>query len=816
MSKLRLITAFLFAIFMVLGVTAQVHTQKGIVRKVTRSASDPFIPVQGVQVIVSGEANKASDKDGRFSLKVKVTDKAGSYTLTAVRVPQGSKYMLASPSKGKRLFISANDLEVSLITPEEKEMEYKKRYELLKEKYEEQSLSLRKLRNELNKRLGELSESDVHYARLKAECDSIRKLYLDYINNEDKIDEVIKELAGELALTKATKYKNAVLDGLEYLLKTQKKNGGWRGWDVDAITFNDEVTTGVLRLFLHINEGDLNFSWLDDTMRKRICQAFNKGIDMILRAQYVQNGVKTVWGQQHDNNTLLPTNARTFELASLTAGESCDVVRLLMEIPHPSDEVVESVKAAMAWFERVAITGMRVEKVAIPEDKAANHEYPYDLVVVKDKKAPRIWSRFYEMSDNTPFMCNRDGIKVYKLSDVKLERRVGYAWYTYAPEKLFKLYKEWLKKVEAEKAYTGYEVQNDMPLFYEQLKKSLTYPMAWGNAPEKDFGKWREQAREKLLECIQPAPPVAPYDMKVIATEKRKGYEAQKIVFNVSEYSRVPAYLLVPEGKGPFPAVLLLHDHGAHFTIGKEKMVRPFGVSEIVMKDADNWAVGCYDGQYVGDYLAENGYVVLALDALFWGERGRKEYARYDSQQALSANLLQMGMSWGGLIAWDDIRSAEFLASLPQVDKEKVATMGFSMGAHRAWMTMAATDAVKAGAAVCWMNTTDSLMTMTNNQNKGGSAYAMLVPNIRRYMDYPHVASIACPKPMLFTNGKKDKLFPVEGVEAAYDTMRKVWDSQGAGEHLQNKLYDLPHFCSKEIQKAILDFFNKELNVKQK
>lgn len=651
-------------------------------------------------------------------------------------------------------------------------------------------------------------------------ADSVLNTLSDYhrrstLDNRNTYSQ-IEYLAQVYTLTKATKYKNAVLDGMEYLLKTQKKNGGWRGWDVDAITFNDEVTTGVLRLFLHINEGDLNFSWLDDTMRKRIYQAFNKGIDMILRAQYVQNGVKTVWGQQHDNNTLLPTNARTFELVSLTAGESCDVVRLLMEIPHPSDEVVESVKAAMAWFERVAITGMRVEKVAIPEDKAANHEYPYDLVVVKDKKAPRIWSRFYEMSDNTPFMCNRDGIKVYKLSDVKLERRVGYAWYTYAPEKLFKLYKEWLKKVEAEKAYTGYEIQNDMPLFYEQLKKSLTYPMAWGNAPEKDFGKWREQAREKLLECIQPASPVAPYDMKVIATEKRKGYEAQKIVFNVSEYSRVPAYLLVPEGKGPFPAVLLLHDHGAHFTIGKEKMVRPFGVSEIVMKDADNWAVGCYDGQYVGDYLAENGYVVLALDALFWGERGRKEYARYDSQQALSANLLQMGMSWGGLIAWDDIRSAEFLASLPQVDKEKVATMGFSMGAHRAWMTMAATDAVKAGAAVCWMNTTDSLMTMTNNQNKGGSAYAMLVPNIRRYMDYPHVASIACPKPMLFTNGKKDKLFPVEGVEAAYDTMRKVWDSQGAGEHLQTKLYDLPHFCSKEIQKAILDFFNKELNVKQK
>ena len=223
MSKLRLITVFLFAVFMVLGVTAQVHTQKGVVRKITRSVSDPFIPVQGVQVVVSGQANKASDKNGRFSLEVKVTDKAGSYTLTAVRVPQGSKYMLASPSKGKRLFISANDLEVSLITPEEKEMEYKKRYELLKEKYEEQSLSLRKLRNELNKRLGELSESDVHYARLKAECDSIRKLYLDYINNEDKIDEVIKELAEELALTD---YQS--LDSLELKIYELKKNGEWK------------------------------------------------------------------------------------------------------------------------------------------------------------------------------------------------------------------------------------------------------------------------------------------------------------------------------------------------------------------------------------------------------------------------------------------------------------------------------------------------------------------------------------------------------------------------------------------------------------
>ena len=632
---------------------------------------------------------------------------------------------------------------------------------------------------------------------------------LDNRNTYSQID----YLAQVYTTTRESRYKESVIKGLNYLLKTQKKNGGWRGWDVDAITYNDEVTTGALELLLRINEGDIHYTWLDDAIKKRIYQALQKGIDIVLRTQYMQNGVKTVWGQQHDNKTLLPVQARTFELPSLVSTESCSVLKFLMEIPHPSAQVIEAVKAGVAWLEKSAIQGIRVEKVKIKPDQIINAEYPYDLKVVKDKKAPRIWARFYELDTNKPFMARRDGTKVYQLSEVDPERRTGYEWYTYIPEALLQDYPQWLAKVEAEQAYAGYEVLNNMPAFYRQLKESLTYPLAWGNAPETDFNRWRAQAREKLLECMQPAPPQADFDMQVIDSEQRDGYTARKIVFNVSAWSRVPAYLLVPDGEGPFPAVLLMHDHGAHFTIGKEKMVRPFHVSQVTMEDADDWAVRCYDGQYVGDFFARNGYVVLAVDALLWGERGRKEYASYDAQQALSANLAQMGVSWGSLIAWDDIRSAEFLASLPFVDKGKIGTMGFSMGAHRAWMTMAATDEVKSGAAVCWMNTTDSLMTLTNNQNKGGSAYAMLIPDIRRYMDYPHVASIACPKPMMFTNGLKDKLFPVEGVKSAYDTMRQVWESQGAGAHFRARLYDLPHFCSKEIQQSVLDFFNQEFHL---
>lgn len=362
----------------------------------------------------------------------------------------------------------------------------------------------------------------------------------------------------------------------------------------------------------------------------------------------------------------------------------------------------------------------------------------------------------------------------------------------------------------AQNAVNDFEITNNMPVYYDHMKELLTYPMSWQSDKDKDFDKWRLRARDVLFDCmdiVQPAPDG--YDMKVVDSEQRDGYRALKVEFNISRWTRVPAYLLVPDGDGKFPSVVMLHDHGAHFLIGKEKMVRPFNDDPAIISDADSWVEKCYDGRYVGDYFARNGYVVLSVDALFWGDRGCAEGIDYDRQQALASNFLQMGASWGAYINMDDMRSVEFLSSLPFVDRERIGCLGFSMGAYRSWMLSSMTDLVKASASVCWMNTTEYLMTVDNNQNKGGSAYSMLLPGIRKYMDYPHVASIACPKPSLFFNGSRDKLFPVAGVEDSYGQMREVWDSVGASDRLVTKMWDEKHFFNKEMQEEVLGFFNK-------
>lgn len=362
-----------------------------------------------------------------------------------------------------------------------------------------------------------------------------------------------------------------------------------------------------------------------------------------------------------------------------------------------------------------------------------------------------------------------------------------------------------------------YEVTGFMPTYTEQMKQLLTYPLAWQNAGIEDFGVWREQARQKVYDLMQNLPPAPEaYDMQVMTEEQREGYVAQRIELNLSQFYRIPAYLLLPDGAKTstaqnYPAVVLLHDHGAKFTIGKEKMIRPIGVSQEVMDDAEDWAKRNYDSQFFGDYLAQHGYVVLSIDAIYWGERGRKEGPVYDVQQALAHNFLSMGACWSAWINIDDVRSVDFLASLPMVDAKRIGCCGHSMGSYRSWMLSALTDKVAASANVCWMVTTDVQMSLANTGNKGGSGYSMLIPGLRCWMDYPHIASIACPKPTLFYNGRQDKLFPVEGVEAAYQTMREVWESQGASDRLTTQLWDGPHFFSRSMQEEVLHFFDRWL-----
>ena len=397
-----------------------------------------------------------------------------------------------------------------------------------------------------------------------------------------------------------------------------------------------------------------------------------------------------------------------------------------------------------------------------------------------------------------------------------------------------------------------YEWDGEIPVYVEQLKQELTYPMAWGNTSIKNFKKWKKAAREKVLECMMTPPKRAnAWDVQVLEEEQRDGYRAQKIAFNVNAYARITAYLLIPDEVSTsfdvhssalssekkhvkkkdfkkYPAVNLLHDHGAHLFIGKEKMIRPFGVlsakkvfpnhitakdsvlAKEVLEDADAWARQLYEGQYLGDYLAKHGYVVFSMDAPMWGERGRKEGVDRKKYDLIAGNLMMLGRDLSAFMTYDDIAATDFLATLPMVDAEKIGCAGCSMGAYRSWMLSALSDRIKVGASVCWMITTDAQLTRRYGRKENGG-FANCIPGLRQYLDYPHIASLACPKPMLFINGTQDHLFPIPGVKQAFEQMHEVWKSQKADERLDTELWDIPHSCGIRAQAKILEFLDCHL-----
>jgi PelA/Pel-15E family pectate lyase len=253
----------------------------------------------------------------------------------------------------------------------------------------------------------------------------------------------VRYLARMYQATGDERYKEAALNGVDFMLEAQHENGGWpQTYPLDLsgysnyITFNDDVMISVMSVLRDVAEGDEVYAFVDEARRQRAAAAVEKGISIILQTQIVVDGKPTAWCAQHDHRTLEPRPARAFEYASISGGESVGIVRFLMSIENPSPEVMAAIENAVTWFDAAKITGSRLDTVY--DDTLSKG---YDLVVVEDEAAPPLWARFYDINTNKPFYADADGMIVESLADLSYERRVGYRWLTDKPASL--LYEEY-------------------------------------------------------------------------------------------------------------------------------------------------------------------------------------------------------------------------------------------------------------------------------------------------------------------------------------------------------------------------------------
>lgn len=310
------------------------------------------------------------------------------------------------------------------------------------------------------------------------------------------------------------------------------------------------------------------------------------------------------------------------------------------------------------------------------------------------------------------------------------------------------------------------------------------------------------------------------------------------ILLSIIQLGGHPATLLVPphaEGER-LPAVVVLHDHGAWFTIGKEKMAKPEWRDDLdsltnirIRQDSQAWVDRCYSGIYVADSLRQAGFVVLITDAVYWGERAdgnpyyRDDEDHHNNLKALNKalqnaqpdfyrrHLAETGEAWFETILREDRESVNFLCSLPYVDTTRIFTFGFSMGAYRSWQLAAADPRIAGCAAANWMTT----VTYTSAFITNASSWPMYRPlpensDSLRY-DYPAIAARIAPRPFLLMYGLHDHVLPREGTEQALPVIQARYHETKSDENFLPVALPGDHIFTSEHLNVLLTWLNSQL-----
>ncbi len=323
---------------------------------------------------------------------------------------------------------------------------------------------------------------------------------------------------------KNVRYRDGFCQGIEYLLSGQYANGGWpqfwpemHGYQIH-ITYNDDAMVNTMNLLRDVaQQKGYYYGLADKALRKRCMEAFNKGVECILVTQLRNpEGELTVWCQQHDRETYAPAAARAYELPSYCSMESATITKLLMSLPNPDKRIKQAVHAAMAWFDKYKLTGLRVER------KGPWASIQGDTRLVKDPNGKPIWGRYYDLKYCEPYVCDRDGLPRRRLEDIGPERRNSYAWFSDRPAELYPIYERWASQ---------YDPTHKMKISLHTKGANETGLIDMYRQPQKDMKDFDAVVHtgESIQAAIEQAPasPAKPYKIFIC-----KGTYREKVIID--------------------------------------------------------------------------------------------------------------------------------------------------------------------------------------------------------------------------------------------------------------------------------------------
>ncbi len=271
-----------------------------------------------------------------------------------------------------------------------------------------------------------------------------------------------------------------------------------------------------------------------------------------------------------------------------------------------------------------------------------------------------------------------------------------------------------------------------------------------------------------------------PLDIKQTGEIRMKGYAIRNICFQTLPGVYATANLYVPDGEGPFPAVINMLGH---------------------------WRKGKIDNtgpQAVGHTLAAKGYVCLTIDPWGAGERGTK-YGAYEYHGSnLGASLMNIGEPLLGIQVSENMRGIDLLCSLPMVDSTRIGATGASGGGNQTMWLSAVDERVVADVPVVSVGTFESYIMESN-------CICEQLPDGLTFTEEAGVVALANAPLLINHNRDSNPTFYPSEMLRSFASASEAFRTEGKGSDVSFRRFDLEHGYEREDREAMLGWFDLHL-----
>lgn len=301
--------------------------------------------------------------------------------------------------------------------------------------------------------------------------------------------------------------------------------------------------------------------------------------------------------------------------------------------------------------------------------------------------------------------------------------------------------------------------------------------------------KRQTELKARFLEALGGFPEKTPLHPRVVGTLQGDGFRVEKVIYESRPQHHVTAALYLPEGKPPFPGVLMPCGHSANG------------------KAAEAYQRACI-------LLAKNGLAVLCYDPIGQGERvqlltpeGKPAIAGSTSEHTMTGvGALLVGSSTATYRIWDGIRSLDYLASRPEIDSQRLGCTGNSGGGTLTAYLMALDDRIVAAAPSCYITSLERLFATIGPQD----AEQNITGQVAFGLEHADFVTLRAPRPTLICVGTQD-FFDINGSWAAFREAKMLYGVLGHGERVDLFEFNDKHGFSKPRREAALRWMRRWL-----